>query len=137
MANNILVIRLSSLGDVILTAPVYKNLKAHWPDCRISVLVKPTYAGIVAGMSGVDEVIPFTGLGNALRRIRTGGFTHLLDLHANLRSFIIRRLCRIPCVNVYRKDALTRRHPGHHSGPRVRQQDGRGLPADGTGLRGH
>lgn len=109
MPNRILVIRLSSLGDVILTAPVYKNLKAHWPDCRISVLVKPAYAGIVAGMPGVDEVIPFTGLLGALRRIRTQGFTHLLDLHGNFRSWVIRQLCAVPQVSVYRKDALTRR----------------------------
>jgi heptosyltransferase-2 len=107
--NSILVVRLSSLGDVILTAPVYKNLKAHWPDCRVSVLVKPAYASIVAGMAGVDEVIPFAGLSDALRRIRAGGFTHLLDLHANLRSFLIRRLAAVPQTSVYRKDALTRR----------------------------
>ena len=109
MPNKILVIRLSSLGDVVLTAPVYKNLKAHWPDCSISVLVKPAYAGIAAGMPGVDEVIPFAGLGDALKRIRDGGFTHFLDLHANLRSLIIRRFCAIPQVSVYRKDALARR----------------------------
>jgi heptosyltransferase-2 len=109
MANKILVIRLSSLGDVILTAPVYKNLKAHWPDCRISVLVKPAYAGIVAGMSGVDEVIPFTGLLGSLRRLRSKDFTHLLDLHGNFRSWLIRNLCAVPQISVYRKDALTRR----------------------------
>ncbi|HAM36796.1 MAG TPA: lipopolysaccharide heptosyltransferase II [Elusimicrobia bacterium] len=109
MSNKILIIRLSSLGDVVLTAPVYKNLKAHWPDCTVSVLVKPAFAGIVAGMPGVDEVIAFTGLRSVLRRIRQSGFTHLLDLHANLRSLIIRRLCGIPCVSVYRKDALARR----------------------------
>ncbi|MDD5629393.1 MAG: glycosyltransferase family 9 protein [Elusimicrobia bacterium] len=109
MPNRILVIRLSSLGDVILTAPVYKNLKAHWPDCRISVLVKPAYAGIAAGMSGVDEVIPFTGLLSALRRVEAGGFTHLLDLHSNFRSWLIRQLCAVPQVSVYRKDALLRR----------------------------
>ncbi|MDD5657036.1 MAG: glycosyltransferase family 9 protein, partial [Elusimicrobia bacterium] len=109
MPNKILIIRLSSLGDVILTAPVYKNLKAHWPDCRVSVLVKPAFAGIVEGMAGVDEVIAFRGLFDAARRIEAGGFTHLLDLHANLRSFLLRRLTAVPEVSVYRKDALARR----------------------------
>ena len=109
MPNKILVIRLSSLGDVALTAPVYKNLKAHWRDCSISVLVKPSYAALAAGMPGVDEVIVFRGLGDALRRIRAGGFTHLLDLHANLRSFFIRRFSVVGAVSVYRKNALARR----------------------------
>lgn len=109
MSPNILVVRLSSLGDVVLTGPVYANLKAHWPDCRISVLVKPQFAPALDGHPGVDEVIPFTGVAAACRLIRGRGFTHLLDLHATFRSFLIRALARVPSTAVYRKDALARR----------------------------
>jgi heptosyltransferase II len=109
LPHNILVVRLSSLGDVILTSPVYRALKAHWPGCRVAVLVKPAFADALRGNPSVDEVIPFEGLGPALAKIKAGGFTHLLDLHANLRSFLIRRLAGIPEVSVYRKDALARR----------------------------
>lgn len=109
MSQRILVVRLSSLGDVVLTGPVYKNLKTHWPDCRISVLVKPQFAPILEGHPGVDEVIVFRGLGDALGRIRAGAFTHILDLHANLRSCLIRRLSGVPNQAVYEKDALARR----------------------------
>ena len=109
MPHKILVIRLSSLGDVVLTGPVYKNLKAHWPDARVCVLVKPQFATVLVGHPGVDEVIPFAGLGDALRKIRAGGFTHLLDLHGNLRSRLIRVLSGVPNQSVYRKDALARR----------------------------
>lgn len=109
MSPKILVIRLSSLGDVVLTGPVYKNLKARWPDCRVCVLVKPQFAAVLEGHPGVDEVMPFLGLADALGRIRAGGFTHLLDLHGNLRSRLIRRLSGVPNQSVYRKDALARR----------------------------
>lgn len=109
MQRNILVIRLSSLGDVALTGPVYKSLKAHWPDCRVSVLVKPAFADVLRGHPGVDEVIPYTGLGAALASIRERGFTHLLDLHGTLRSRLIRLLARVPATAAYRKDALARR----------------------------
>jgi len=102
-------VRLSSLGDVILTGPVYKNLKAHWPDCRVCALVKPQFAAVLKGHPGVDEVIAYRGLADALARIRAGRFTHLLDLHATLRSWLIRRLSGIPEQSVYRKDALARR----------------------------
>ena len=34
----VLVVRLSSLGDIILTTPVYAALKTQWPDCHVSVL---------------------------------------------------------------------------------------------------
>lgn len=109
MQRKILVVRLSSLGDVVLTAPVYRNLKAHWPDCRISVLVKPAFAPALEGAPFVDEVIVFRGFRDALRRIRAGGFTHFLDLHATVRSWLLRRLARVPQTAVYRKDALARR----------------------------
>ncbi|MCX5788389.1 MAG: lipopolysaccharide heptosyltransferase II [Elusimicrobia bacterium] len=105
----IIVIRLSSLGDVALTVPVYRSLKAHWPGCRISVLVKPAFASVLEGHPSVDEVIPFTGLFDALRRIRRGGFTHLLDLHGTFRSRVLRALSGVPNQAAYRKDALARR----------------------------
>src|SRR5581483_9881242 len=109
MAPQILIVRLSSLGDIVLTVPVFKNLKSHWPDCRISVLVKPQYAAVLEGHPCVDEVIPFQGLWPTIDLIRSRGFTHLLDLHSNVRSFLIRRLSTIPNQARYRKDALARR----------------------------
>lgn len=109
MPNKILVIRLSSLGDVVLTAPVFKNLKAFWPDCSISVLVKPQFAPALEGNPHISEIIPFSGMRTTLRRVREGRFTHLLDLHDNLRSLIIRKLSGVLNVSVYRKNALARR----------------------------
>lgn len=109
LSPKILVIRLSSLGDVVLTGPVYKSLKAHWPDCRVTVLVKPQFAAALKGHPGVDEVVPFTGIADALRLVKAQGFTHLLDLHGNLRSFLIRTLARVPHTATYRKNALARR----------------------------
>lgn len=109
MSHKILVIRLSSLGDVVLTGPVYKNLKAHWPDARVCVLVKPQFAAVLEGHPGVDEVIAFRGFFDALGKVRAGGFTHLLDLHGNLRSRLLRGLSGVPNQAAYRKDALARR----------------------------
>lgn len=109
MAPNILVIRLSSLGDIVLTAPVYRSLKARWPDCKISLLVKPGFAPALEGHPCLDGIIPFEGVGPALARIRSGGFTHLLDLHANLRSTLLRVLSRVPATACYRKASFARR----------------------------
>lgn len=109
MGHRILVLRLSSLGDVVLTAPVFRNLKAHWPDARVCLLVKPQFRAAVEGNPFVDEVLVYRGLRSALREIRRKNFTHLLDLHATWRTFWIRQLSRIREVSVYRKDALARR----------------------------
>jgi len=108
-ARKILVVRLSSLGDILLVAPVLRHLKTAWPECSVSVLVKRRFAAALEGNPFADEIIPFDGLRPALKKIRASGFTHLLDLHANLRSALIRRLAGIPEASVYRKDAWARR----------------------------
>ncbi|HVE13187.1 MAG TPA: lipopolysaccharide heptosyltransferase II, partial [Elusimicrobiota bacterium] len=109
MDKRVLVLRLSSLGDVVLTAPVFRNLKARWPEARLAVMVKPQFAPAIAANPCVDEVIPYRGLRAALRDIRERGITHLLDLHGTWRTFWIRTLSRVPNVSAYRKDALARR----------------------------
>jgi heptosyltransferase-2 len=109
LSPNILVIRLSSLGDIVLTGPVYKSLKALWPDCRITVLVKPAFADVLRGHPGVDDVLPFEGLWSCVRVLRAKRFSHVLDLHGNIRSKILRWSSGAPQQSVYRKDALARR----------------------------
>ena len=109
MIPRILVIRLSSLGDVVLTAPVYKNLRAFWPESRICVLVKPQFAAVLANNPHVDEVLVFRGLWKTVKDIRARNFTHLLDLHGTLRTLLIRTFSGVRETVVYRKNAIARR----------------------------
>ncbi|MBI4371169.1 MAG: hypothetical protein HY552_02610 [Elusimicrobia bacterium] len=108
-AARVLVVRLSSLGDVVLTRPVFAGLRARWPDARLAILVKPAYAPVVQAWPEIDETIVFRGLRRAFREIGSRRFTHLLDLHATPRSLLLRLLAGVPNVSVYRKDALARR----------------------------
>ncbi|MCX5783085.1 MAG: lipopolysaccharide heptosyltransferase II [Elusimicrobia bacterium] len=105
----ILVARLSSLGDIILTAPVYRNLKTKWPNSHIAVLVKKQFAPAVSGHPCVDEVICFDGLFKTILKIRRGGFTHFLDLHGTLRTSVISAFCGISKRARYKKDSFARR----------------------------
>ncbi|MBU2572532.1 MAG: hypothetical protein KKH28_00430 [Elusimicrobia bacterium] len=108
-APDILVIRLSSLGDIILTAPVLRNIRNRWPAARLTMLVKPQFAAAVRKNPFVSEVLPFTGLSSTLRAIKRGRHDILLDLHANLRSRLLSVLSGIPVKARYRKDSLARR----------------------------
>jgi ADP-heptose:LPS heptosyltransferase len=44
---NVLVVRRRYLGDIVLLGSFVRNLKLHWPDARVRVLVEPGYAGVV------------------------------------------------------------------------------------------
>ena len=45
--NKILIIRFSSLGDIVLATPLFRILRAAYPEALIDVLVKSEYAELV------------------------------------------------------------------------------------------
>ena len=107
---NILVIRLSSLGDIVLSSPVYKNIKATWPDARITLLVKPQFAQALAGHPDIDEImVAKKGLFANIRQIRAGHFTHLLDLHVTLKTMLMSFFSKISNRIRYDKNSIARR----------------------------
>jgi heptosyltransferase-1 len=54
---NILLLRLRLIGDVVFTTPIVAALRRAYPQARISYLVEPAAAPIVAGNPLLDEVI--------------------------------------------------------------------------------
>lgn len=106
----ILVVRLSSLGDIVLSSPVYKNIKAAWPTAHITLMVKPQFAQVLAGHPDIDEImVAQKNLWANIRQIRNGGFTHFLDLHATLKTILFGFFSKIPNRLRYDKNAVQRR----------------------------
>lgn len=108
----ILVIRLSSLGDVVLTAPVFRALREAYPDARLTALVKEEFADVLAANSDVhDRIILRKGesLAAVVKRVRAQKFDIVVDLHSNVRSLTISALSGAKRRIRYRKAALARR----------------------------
>lgn len=105
----ILVIRMSSLGDIILTAPVFRSLKARWPGARLEILVKPQFLGAVSKSAFIDRAVPFTGLLPALRGMNAAGYDAVIDLHDTPRSRLLSFFSNAPVKLRYRKASLARR----------------------------
>ncbi len=55
----ILIVRLSHLGDVVCALGVYHALHEAYPQARLAWAIQPEFAGLVAGLPGVSEVIAF------------------------------------------------------------------------------
>jgi len=66
---NILIVKLSSLGDVIHTMPAVQDLRVARPDAHIDWFVEGGFASLVARCEGVRRVIGF-----GLRRWRQASF---------------------------------------------------------------
>jgi heptosyltransferase-1 len=61
----ILVVRMSSLGDIVHNMPMVSDLHRHFPDAQIDWVVEEAYAGLVRLHPAVHRIIPI-----ALRRWR-------------------------------------------------------------------
>jgi lipopolysaccharide heptosyltransferase II len=95
MSRNILVVRFSSIGDLLLTTPLLRALRARHPDSRITFVVREDMAGTLRHNPRITELVTWqrgsslTALGHTLRAQR---WTDQLDLHGSLRSYALRRL---------------------------------------------
>jgi heptosyltransferase-1 len=77
---NILLVRVSSLGDVLHNLPMVADILRHHPDANIDWVVEESYVSLVRLNPHVRRVIPF-----ALRRWRRGLFNPAI--RAEIRGF--------------------------------------------------
>lgn len=104
----ILVIRLSSLGDIVLTLPVLKNIKLNKPESEIYYLTKKQFAPIVRKNKYVHYVFEFSSLIEMIGILKKYDFDYIIDLHSNLRSFIFKLFLKGKKIT-YKKDSLYRK----------------------------
>jgi ADP-heptose:LPS heptosyltransferase len=89
----ILIIRLSSIGDVILTTPILKKLKEKYPDLIIDFMVLDKFKDAITGNPNIDNLIIFDkkkhdGYKNMKRlgkELKKNNYTYVFDLHSKIR----------------------------------------------------
>jgi ADP-heptose:LPS heptosyltransferase len=59
---SIVVFRLDQLGDLVLTTPLFRELKRNFPNSRCTVVVQPAFQSILATNRNIDEVLPLQEL---------------------------------------------------------------------------
>jgi len=87
----ILVIRFSSIGDIVLTTPIIRALNEQL-DCEVHVLTKKQYRGLFSGNPHVAQIHSFEKApAECFDELRRISFDHVVDLQKNLRSVKLRR----------------------------------------------
>ena len=82
-----LVVRFSSIGDIVLTTPVVRHLKQQVEDAEIHYLTKAHFAPLLESNPYVDQVHAFGGdMQSTIRSLKNEGFDYIIDLHRNTRS---------------------------------------------------
>ena len=87
----ILVLRFSSIGDIVLTTPVVRALARQVPGAEVHFATKPGYRGLLEANPYVAKVHCLTGsLGELVQELKAEQFDYIVDLHNNLRTRLIK-----------------------------------------------
>lgn len=92
MFSNILLIRFSSLGDLVLTTPIYRELRKVYPNSRLTLLTSEGFGRVLENNPHLDEIIYHhrketrNDLENLIDQLRLQKFDLIYDIHNSLRS---------------------------------------------------
>ena len=93
----VLIIRFSSIGDIVLTSPVIRCIKKQVPDIEIHYLTKSNFSTILNNNPYLNKVITLDhSLNETIKKIKNENYDLIIDLHNNLRTFFIKLICQIP-----------------------------------------
>jgi ADP-heptose:LPS heptosyltransferase len=87
-----LIIRFSSIGDIVLTTPVIRCLRQQIATAEVHYLTKSAFAPILIANPHVDKVhVLENDLAPVLAALRQEDFDYVVDLHHNLRTLRVKR----------------------------------------------
>ena len=92
MKVKVLIIRLSSIGDIVLTSPVVRCVKNQVENVEIHFIVKQKFASILTSNPYIDKVhILYDNINALINELKKEKFDYVIDLHQNFRSNRIKR----------------------------------------------
>ncbi|MGM0650737.1 MAG: glycosyltransferase family 9 protein [Bacteroidota bacterium] len=91
-----LIIRFSSIGDIVLTTPVVRGLKEQVEGAEVHYLTKPAYAAILNENPYIDKVhVLQSSFAKTIQNLKAEEFDYIIDLHRNLRSLRIKHRLKV------------------------------------------
>lgn len=93
---SVLIVRLRSIGDVVLTLPALQALHDWRPDLRIHMLVEPLAAPLLEGHPAIKEVIVLRKFWETVGSLRQSEFSIAFNMHGGPTSAFLTRLSGAP-----------------------------------------
>jgi len=93
----ILVIRFSSIGDIVLTTPVIRCLKKQLPEVEIHYLTKESFYPVIKNNPYINKIhLLKDNIDEIIIELKVENFDHIIDLHKNIRTYLVKRKLRKP-----------------------------------------
>jgi heptosyltransferase-2 len=94
------------MGDIIYTTPVVRCLKKQLPNAEVHFITKPAFKYNYENNPYVDKLLLLKPkLADTIAEIKSEGYDHIIDLHNNLRTAIIKLRTGIPS-STYNKQTV-------------------------------
>ena len=94
-----LIIRFSSIGDIVLTTPVVRCLKQQVPEAEVHYLTKSTFKGILENNPFIDKLWLWENEKDIVSFLKKEKFDFIIDLHNNLRTSILKWKLNVPAFS--------------------------------------
>lgn len=83
----VLILRFSSIGDIVLTTPIIRCLKEQVKEIEIHFLTKQSFVPILDSNPFLTKVYGFQkNVSEVLSQLNDEGYDYIIDLHHNLRT---------------------------------------------------
>lgn len=109
-----LVIRFSSIGDIVLSTPLLRVVRAKFPDGQLDYVTRKDYAELVKSNHNLnytyefDASTGFEGLRQLKKRIKAERYDLIVDIHDSLRSKYLRSILGVNQVVAVNKRIVER-----------------------------
>jgi ADP-heptose:LPS heptosyltransferase len=98
-----LVIRFSSIGDIVLTTAAIRCLKQQVPDAEIHFLSKESFKAVTLHNPYISQFHYFRDdLNETIAALKLQQFDYIIDLHKNFRTWRIKKALKVPALT-YKK----------------------------------
>lgn len=88
----ILIVRFSSIGDIVLTSPVIRCIKEQKPESEIHYLTKEKYQDVIKHNPNISKLwLLKRDYSQLISEMKYEHFDYIIDLHSNLRTSILKR----------------------------------------------
>jgi len=86
-----LIIRFSSIGDIVLTSPVVRCLKTQFVEAEVHYLTKKRNADLLKANPYIDKIqLLEDSLYDTIQKLKAEKYDYVIDLHNNLRSLCVK-----------------------------------------------
>ena len=94
-----LVIRFSSIGDIVLTTAAIRCLKQQVPDAEIHFLTKQSFKDVTLHNPYISQFHYFNNdLNETIAALKAQQFDYIIDLHKNFRTWRIKTALKVPAL---------------------------------------